>query len=92
MAGNTTICHWSTMGRESDEVLEKEISDKVTSDWKAIYRECSAKDSEAVTDVFKAVMTEFERERGYGPSGDDQYGRYGYSGYDSEPPKVCTIL
>ena len=38
-------------------------------------RECSAKDSEAVTDVFKAVMTEFERERGYGPSGDDQYGR-----------------
>ena len=39
-------------------------------------RECSAKDSEAVTDVFKAVMTEFERERGYGPSGDDQYGRY----------------
>ena len=38
MAGNTTICHWSTMGRESDEVLEKEISDKVTSDWKAIYR------------------------------------------------------
>ena len=26
------------MGRESDEVLEKEISDKVTSDWKAIYR------------------------------------------------------
>ena len=39
-------------------------------------RECSAKDSEAVTDVFKAVMTEFERERGYGPSGDDQFGRY----------------
>jgi len=28
----------------------------VTIDWKAMYRECSARSSESVTDVFKALM------------------------------------
>ena len=92
MAGSTAICNWSTMGRESEDVLEKDISDKVTTEWKAIYRECSAQDSEAVTDVFKAVMEVFEREAGYGGSNDPySTGRYG-PGSDHDPPRRCAIL
>lgn len=52
------ICNWVTMGRESEEVLEKDISDKVANEWKAAYIECSAKDPEAVTNVFKSLMQE----------------------------------
>ena len=36
--------------------LDQDIADKVTAEWKVMYKECSAKDPEAVTDLFKSVM------------------------------------
>ena len=43
-------------------ILDQDIADKVTAEWKVMYKECSAKDPEAVTDLFKSVMGVFERE------------------------------
>ena len=88
------ICNWVTMGRESEEVLEKDISDKVANEWKAAYIECSAKDPEAVTNVFKSLMQELE-EVGYGNGrSSGPYGGYNQGHHDSdhEDLKKCVIL
>ena len=88
------VCNWVTMGRESEEVLEKDISDKVEHEWKAAYYECSAKDPEAVTHVFKSLMQELE-EVGYGNGrSTGPYGGYTQGRHDSdhEPLRKCVIL
>lgn len=38
---------------EDDNILEKETADKVQNEWGAIYKECSAQNSESVSKVFK---------------------------------------
>jgi len=89
-----SVCNWVTMGRESEEVLEKDISDKVQHEWKAAYYECSAKDPEAVTNVFKSLMQELE-EVGYGNGrSNGPYGGYTQGRHDSdhEPLRKCVIL
>merc|ERR1711981_35759 len=51
--------NWASM-YTPDEYLDKDIADKVTAEWKVIYKETSARDPEAVTDVFKSVMGVFD--------------------------------
>ncbi len=68
-----------------DEFLEQDIAEKVTSEWKVMYKECSAKDPEAVTDLFKSVMGVFE-EVGVHRFEEDE------RGHDYDRPKPCTIL
>nr|XP_040580175.1 uncharacterized protein LOC121128655 isoform X1 [Lepeophtheirus salmonis] len=36
--------------------FNREIADQVTSEWKATYRECTAKDSESIIELFKIIM------------------------------------
>ena len=83
------------MGRESEEILEKDIADKVEHEWKAAYLECSAKDPEAVTIVFKSLMQELE-DVGYGNGrSSGPYGGYSqdrHDGGDHDVPKKCVIL
>jgi hypothetical protein len=67
-----------------DEYLDKDIADKVTSEWKAIYKECSAKDTTAVTDIFKSVMGVFE-EVGVEWTDDEEHASH-------NRPKMCAIL
>ena len=90
-----SICNWVTMGRESEEILEKDIADKVEHEWKAAYLECSAKDPEAVTIVFKSLMQELE-DVGYGSGrSSGPYGGYSqdrHDGGDHDVPKKCVIL
>ena len=89
-----SICNWVTMGRESEELLEKDISDKVENEWKAAYMECSAKDPEAVTNVFKSLMQELE-DVGYGNGrSSGPYGGYSQGRHDSDHdvPRKCIIL
>ena len=64
---------------EEDNFLERETAEKVTGDWKAIYKECSAKDPESVTSIFKSLMEVIE-ENGL----DD--------GLDDGEPRKCAIL
>lgn len=64
---------------EENNFLEPENADKVTGEWHAIYRECSAQDSDSVTRIFKAVMGVVE-EHGL----DD--------GLDDNEPRKCVIL
>ena len=88
------ICNWVTMGRESEDVLEKDIADKVENEWKAAYLECSAKDPEAVTIVFKSLMQELE-DVGYGNGrSSGPYGGYSQSRHDNdhEDLRKCVIL
>jgi hypothetical protein len=82
------------MGRESEELLEKDIHDKVQNEWKAAYMECSAKDPEAVTNVFKSLMQELE-DVGYGNGrSSGPYGGYSQGRQDSDHdvPRKCNIL
>ena len=82
------------MGRESEEVLEKDISDKVEHEWKAEYIECSAKDPEAVTNIFKSLTQTLE-EVGYGNGrSSGPFGGYDHGRHDSDHgvPKKCVIL
>ena len=76
---------WTSM-YTPDEYLDKDIADKVTSEWKVIYKECSARDPEAVTDIFKSVMGVFD-EVGVRRFDDDERGHH-----DSERLKPCVIL
>ena len=69
-----------------DEYLDKDIADKVTAEWKVIYKETSARDPEAVTDVFKSVMGVFD-EVGVRQYEDDDRGHH-----DNERLKPCVIL
>lgn len=64
---------------EEDNFLEKETAEKVQLEWKAIYKECSAQNSESVTSVFKSLMEVIE-ENGL----DD--------GLEDNEPRKCTIL
>ena len=66
-------------------ILDQDIADKVTAEWKVMYKECSAKDPEAVTDLFKSVMGVFE-EVGVHHFEEDE------KGHDYDRPKPCTIL
>lgn len=59
--------------------MEKEIAEKVTGEWKAIYKECSAQNAESVSNVFKALM-EVVDENGI----DD--------GKETDSPKRCIII
>jgi len=68
-----------------DDFLDKDMADKVTNEWKVMYKECSAKDPEAVTDLFKSVMGVFEDHGVMRVEDDDR-------GYDYERPKACVIL
>ena len=68
-----------------DDFLDKDIADKVTNEWKVMYKECSAKDPEAVTDLFKSVMGVFEEVGVHRVDEDDR-------GCDYERPKACVIL
>lgn len=68
-----------------DEFLDKDIADKVTAEWKVMYKECSAKDPEAVTDLFKSVMGVFEDVGVHHFEEDER-------GHDYDRPKPCTIL
>lgn len=68
-----------------DEFLDKDIADKVTAEWKVMYKECSAKDPEAVTDLFKSVMGVFENVGVHHFEEDER-------GHDYDRPKPCTIL
>ena len=82
------------MGRESEDVLEKDISDKVENEWKATYLECSAKDPEAVTHVFKSLMRALEEVgcgNGHG-GGPHNIFSPGHHGGDHGLPKKCVIL
>ena len=82
------------MGRESEEVLEKDISDKVENEWKAVYMECSAKDPEAVTNIFKSLMGTLE-EFGYGTGrSNGHHGGHSQGRHDigHDMPKTCVIL
>lgn len=76
---------WASM-YTPDEYLDKDIADKVTSEWKVIYKECSARDPEAVTDIFKSVMGVFD-EVGVRRFDDDERGHH-----DGERLKPCVIL
>ena len=62
------------------------IADKVTSEWKVTYKECSARDPEAVTDIFKSVVGVFD-EVGVRSFEDDESGCH-----DNERLKPCVIL
>ena len=66
--------------------LDQDIADKVTAEWKVIYKECSAKDPEAVTDLFKSVMGVFEEVGVHHFDDEDE------NGHDFDRPKPCTIL
>ena len=66
-------------------ILDQDIAEKVTAEWKVMYKECSAKDPEAVTDLFKSVMGVFE-EVGVHHFEEDE------KGHDYDRPKACTIL
>lgn len=68
-----------------DEFLDQDIADKVTAEWKVMYKECSAKDPEAVTDLFKSVMGVFE-DVGVHHFEEDE------KGHDYDRPKPCNIL
>jgi len=90
-----SICNWVTMGRESEEILEKDIADKVENEWKAAYLECSAKDPEAVTIVFKSLMQELE-DVGYGNGrSSGPYGGYSQNRHENDHDdhlRKCVIL
>ena len=51
-----------------------------------MYKECSAKDPEAVTDLFKSVMGVFEEVGVHHFDDEDE------KGHDYDRPKPCTIL
>ncbi|XP_040579792.1 uncharacterized protein [Lepeophtheirus salmonis] len=59
--------------------FDKDIADRVISEWKATYRECAAKDSESVTELFKAIMDLVE---------ENQF----QNAMNAEVNKKCTIL
>ena len=63
-----------------DDFLDQDTADKVTEEWKVIYKECSARNPEAVTDIFKSCMGVFERtgigKRGRGNDDDDDDGAH----------------
>jgi len=69
-----------------NEYLDQDIADKVTAEWKVMYKECSAKDPEAVTDLFKSVMGVFEEVGVHHFDDEDE------KGHDYDRPKPCTIL
>lgn len=77
--------NWASM-YTPDEFLDKDIADKVTSEWKVTYKECSARDPEAVTDIFKSVVGVFD-EVGVRSFEDDESGCH-----DNERLKPCVIL
>ncbi len=67
---------------EENEFLEKDIAERVSGEWKAIYKETTAMNSESITAVFRAVL-EFIQDQGGTKLGDIK---------DDGPPKLCTIL
>lgn len=76
--------NWS-LGAGPDEHLDKDIADKVTGEWKVMYRECSARNPDSVTDIFKAVMGVFEQVGVVGRRGDSSDDDHGMS-------RRCVIL
>ena len=61
---------------------------QVTGEWKVLYRECSARSAEAVTDVFKALM---ENLADVTMQMHDRGGGHGGHGGDNESRR-CVIL
>ncbi len=71
-----------------DDFLDQDTADKVTDEWKVIYKECSAKNSEAVTDIFKTTMLFIEK-AGVGRKG---RGRDHDDDDDGTHLRKCVIL